>query len=87
MSRRIVLPGVALNVDGCKVYILNVVKTMNLKGEPRWLVSCKAEYDGKLSKQFFLDVGSNEELIRKLKTEIALFKVIVLGGTYEKYVG
>jgi len=86
MSRRIIFPGVVLDVDGCKVYLMNVIRTKNIKGEPRWLVSCRVEYDGRLSKQFFLDVGSNEELLRKLKTEVALFKVIVLGGIYERYI-
>jgi hypothetical protein len=85
--RRVVFPGTSIDVEGCKVYIFNIVKTTNLKNEPRWLISCRAEYNGRLSHQFFLDVGSNEEFMRKLKTELALFKVIVLAGRYDKYIG
>ena len=81
----VLLPPVVLEVDGCKVYIFNVIKTKNVYGETRYIVSCRVEYRGHLSKQFILDVANSQEFMRKLKYEVALFRSIVLAGAYDKY--
>jgi len=85
MSTRIIVPGGELQIGGCTVYIMNVVKKVNVFNQPRFLVSCIAECYGKRSKQFLLDVGSNDELLRMLKYEISLFKLLIIGGSYEVY--
>jgi len=82
---KIIVPGTPIELDNCKVYILNVVSAINLLNQKRYLVSCVVECYGKKSKPFFIDVGSNEELIRTLKYEISLFKLLVLGGSYDIY--
>jgi hypothetical protein len=85
MSTRILVPGVKIQIDGCDVYIVNVVKTRNLKGEPRFLVSTFAKCFDKFSRQYAFDVGSNDELINILKHEVTLFKLLVLSGSYDDY--
>lgn len=85
MSTRVIVPGVELSLDGCTVHIMNVVKYTWLDNRKRFLVSCRVKCYDKLSKQFIVDVASNDELVRRLKYEIALFKAIVLGGSYDLY--
>ena len=41
------------------------------------------EWKGKRSQTFDLDVTSNEELIAKLKTEIAKFKLMIMTGAFK----
>jgi len=84
-TTRIVVPGVKFEIDGCEVYIVNVIKTSNLKGEPRFLVSVFLVYNNKVSRQYCFDVSSMEEFIRVLKYEIALFKLLVYSGAYDVY--
>jgi hypothetical protein len=85
MSTRVIFPGVEIPLDGCTVYIMNVVRYTWLDNRRRFLVSCRLKCYDKLSKQFIVDVASNEELVRKLRYEIALFKAIILGGSYDIY--
>jgi hypothetical protein len=85
MSTRVIVPGVEIPLDGCTVYIMNVVRYTWLEGRRRFLVSCRLKCYDKLSKQFIVDVASNDELVRRLKYEIALFKAIIFGGSYDLY--
>jgi hypothetical protein len=85
MSTRVIVPGVEFSLDGCTVYIMNVVRYTWLENKRRFLVSCRVKCYDKLSKQFIVDVSSNDELVRTLKYEIALFKAIILGGSYDLY--
>jgi hypothetical protein len=83
--KTIIFPGVSMEVDGCTVYLFNVVRTEPVPGSKIYLISQKVDCYGKLSKQFIIYAKSQEEYLRKLKNEIALFKVILLGGTYDTY--
>ncbi len=82
---RIVIPGVKFSLDGCEVYIVNVIKTTNIKGEPRFLVSTFVVCNGKVSKQYCFDVASMDEFTRLLRHEITLFKLLVYSGAYDVY--
>jgi hypothetical protein len=84
-SLNIYLPPITMNVEGCEVYIMNVVKTKNLFNQDRFIISCRVKCRGVLSKQFTLDVSSNEEFMRLIKYEIALFKSIIYAGTRDIY--
>jgi len=84
-SLNIYLPPITMNVEGCEVYIMNVVKTKNLFNQDRFIISCRVKCRDVLSKQFTLDVSSNEEFMRLLKYEIALFKSIIYAGARDIY--
>ncbi|TDA41342.1 MAG: hypothetical protein DSO07_05165 [Thermoproteota archaeon] len=84
-AKTIVFPGVSMIVDGCTVCLFNVVKTTPVPGSVIYLVSQVVECYGKKSKQFIIYARSQEEYMRKLKNEIALFKAIILAGAYDTY--
>ena len=83
--RRILFPGFLLEVDGCRVYLFSVSRVSPVPTTKLFLVSQTVECYGKISKQFLIAAESQDEYIRKLKKEIALFKAIVLGGVYDVY--
>jgi len=77
---RILLPPFPSQIDGATVYILEVTARKWLDGQTHYLVSVMVEWNGKRSQVFSLDVTSNEELIAKLKAEIAKFKSLFYSG-------
>jgi len=79
---KVYVPPVILDVDGAKVYILEITKRRWIDGKTHYLVSCFVEWRGKKSNVFTLDVVSNEELKAKLKTEVSKFKLIVMSGVF-----
>jgi hypothetical protein len=81
----ILLPPVVFELDGCKVYIYNVIATTNVRGDRRYIVTAQVECYGVFSKQACFDVSNEPELMSILKKEIALFKSIVLSGAYNAY--
>jgi len=83
--KRILFPGFLLNIDNCKVYLFSISKVSPLPEASEFIVSQIVECDGKRSKQFLIFANSQEDYIRKLKREIALFKAIVYGGSYDIY--
>jgi hypothetical protein len=85
MSTNILLPPVIMNIDGCTVYIWNVIVTTNVFGKKRYLVTAQTECYGKRSKQACFDVSDENELRSILRKEIALFKSIVLSGAHDVY--
>jgi uncharacterized protein YabE (DUF348 family) len=85
MSSNILLPPVIMDVDGCTVYIWNVIITTNVFGKKRYLVTAQAKCYGKLSKQACFDVSDEDDLRNVLKKEVALFKSIVLSGAHDVY--
>jgi hypothetical protein len=84
-EERVLLPPVTMELDGCTVYILNVIPVTDLFGNRRYLVSVQAECYGKVSKQACFDVRSEAELINVLRKELVLFKSIVLSGAHDVY--
>jgi len=85
MSTRVLVPGVKLSLDGCEVYIVNVVRVRNIRNELRFLVSTFAKCGDSVSRIFTFDVGSNDELIRILRHELTLFKLLVYSGAYGEW--
>jgi hypothetical protein len=85
MSLNVLLPPAVIEVDGCKVYIWNIIPTTNVFGRRRYLVTAQAECYGKMSKQACFDVANEDELKAILKKEIAMFKSIVLSGAHDVY--
>ena len=83
--KRILFPGFLLNIDNCKVYLFSISRVYPLPETSEFIVSQIVECDGKRSKQFLIFANSQEDYIRKLKREIALFKAIVYGGSYDIY--
>jgi len=73
---QVIVPPVSLEVDGCRVDILEVTDYTTLTGKKRYLVSCRAFCMGRASNTFFLDVESNEELKAKIRVEVAKFKLL-----------
>jgi hypothetical protein len=78
----ILLPPVVFDLEGCKVYIWNIVSYTTVSGARRYFVSFQLEYMGYLSRRAFVDVANEPELMSMLKKEIVLFKSIVLSGSY-----
>jgi hypothetical protein len=83
--RRILFPGFLINIDDCNVYLFSISKVSPLPETTQFIVSQIVECDGKRSKQFLIFADNQEDYIRKLKREIALFKAIIYGGTYDIY--
>jgi len=74
--QRVVLYPVVTKIDNCDVYILEVTAHPWIDGKTHFIVSCKVKCGNKESQVFPLDVTSESELIAKLKTEIAKFKLV-----------
>jgi len=72
-----VLP-VAINLDGCDVYILEVTTYKWVDGKTHYIVSSKVKCGDRESQIFPLDVTSESELIAQLRAEIAKFKIMNL---------
>jgi len=73
---KILVPPVVTEIDGAKVYILEVTGRDWIDGKRHFIVSVQVEWNGKRSQVFQLDVTSNDELVAKLKAEIAKFKLL-----------
>lgn len=76
-SISITLP-IDLDVEGCRVTILEVHPYVKLDKKKRYLVSCRAVCSGKVSPTFFIDAESNADLMWKLKAEVSKFKILNL---------
>jgi len=78
--KKIIVPPVALEISGCRAYILEVTEHEWVDGKTHYIVTCMVECKGKKSRVFDLDVTSNEELVAKLSVEIARFKLLMMHG-------
>jgi len=70
------LPPFSIEVDGCRVDIIEVLKRELVTGETVYFVSVRINYKGIQSRVFPLLVRGNEDLINKLKVEITKVKFI-----------
>jgi len=75
-AQRVVIYPVVTKIDDCDVYILEVSAHPWVDGKTHYVVSCKVKCGNRESQVFPLDVTSESELIAKLKTEIAKFKLM-----------
>ena len=82
---RVIIPPVLVELDGAKVYILEVTEHTWLNGRKRFLVTLFVEYNGFRSPIFTLDVEDNQELKSKLRAEIAKMKFIIMSGKHDIY--
>jgi len=67
-------------VDGAKVTILEITSHKWIDGSTHYIVSCQVEYGSYKSQIFQLDVKSNDELMAKLKAEVAKLKLMIYAG-------
>jgi hypothetical protein len=72
---RVVVAPVDVDVDGVKCTILEVSQHEWLDKKTHYVVSLQCELGGKKTGVFQLDVTSNEELIGKLRVEVAKLKI------------
>ena len=79
MASAIIGP-ITFDLDDAKVTIIEVSKYTTLDNKTRYIVSMQVEYGGYLSPIFQLDVANNDELISKLRTEIAKMKIAIHVG-------
>ena len=82
---RIVVPPVVTELDGAKVYILEITEHEWLNRQKRFLVTVFVEWNGFRSPIFTLDVEDNRELKNKLRAEIAKMKFIIMSGKHDIY--
>jgi len=82
---RVVVPPVLVELDGAKVYILEITKHEWVNKQKRFLVTVFVEWNGFRSPIFTLDVESNAELKAKLRAEIAKMKFIIMSGKHDIY--
>jgi hypothetical protein len=80
MSSRILITPVEVEVEGAKCTILEVTSREWIDKKTYYTASVYCEYAGKRSQIFQLDVTSNEELINKLRVEVAKMKLAILLG-------
>jgi len=83
---RVIVPPAVVELDGAKVYILEVTSRRWLDGKTHYLVTCFIEIGDKRSQVFSLDVTSNEELKAKLRAEIAKMKLVLVAGRTDLFV-
>jgi len=70
------LPPFYIEVDGCKVQVLEVLKSQLTFGETWYHVVVSIEYNGIKSRRYSISVKDTKDLINKLKTEITKIKFI-----------
>ncbi|RLE84494.1 MAG: hypothetical protein DRJ67_10465 [Thermoprotei archaeon] len=76
----VIIPPVAVNVEGARVIILEVIRYTRFDGAKRYIVSCQVEWGGYRSPRFQLDVADNAELERKLRVEVSKMQLMVVSG-------
>ena len=82
---RVIVPPLVVEIDGAKVYILEITEHEWVDNKKHYLVSCFVEWNGYRSQTFVLDVTSNRELVAKLKSEIAKMKAMILSGNTQVF--
>lgn len=77
---RVIIPPMAVDIDGARVYILEVTENDWIDEEKHYLVTCFVEYKGYRSRVFTIDAKTNAELLAKLRTEVAKMKLLIMTG-------
>ena len=77
-SRQVHVTPIAVEIQGCIVYILEVLKNEAPDGTNWYHVVCRVKCGSVESKTFDISVRNTKELIAKLRTEIAKLKLIKL---------
>jgi len=77
MSVRVELAPIAVEVDDCVAYILEVLKSKLVDNTEMYHVSVKIKCGDVESKVFTLSVRSNSELIAKLRVEVSKYKMML----------
>ena len=74
------VPPVEVQVLDAKVTIVEVLRYETPWTGPVYHVACYVEWGGYRSQVFHVDARDNEELERKLKTEVAKMKLMIMSG-------
>ena len=77
---RVIVPPVLVELDGAKVYILEVTQYTTPLGRKCFFVSCFIEIGDYRTHVFPVPACSNDELKAKLKAEIAKIKLVLMSG-------
>ncbi|RLC72208.1 MAG: hypothetical protein DRI26_03455 [Chloroflexi bacterium] len=77
---RVVVPPIKLSLDGAEVFILEVTENTWVDGSKHYLVTFFIKWRNLRSQVATIDVRDNQELIQKLRAEIAKFKLLIYGG-------
>jgi hypothetical protein len=80
MSSRVIVTPVDIEVDGARCTIVEITSREWIDKRIIYTVSVYCEYAGRRSQIFHLDVTSNEELINKLRVEVAKMKIAIASG-------
>jgi hypothetical protein len=73
------LPPFLIEVDGCPVQVLEVLKSELVSGDTWYHVVVSIEYKGVKSKIYSLDVKDIKDLVNQLKIEITKVKFMDYG--------
>jgi len=73
------LPPFFLEVDGCKVQVLEVLKSQLVSGATWYHIAVIIDYKGIKSRRYTLNVRDTKDLLNKLKVEITKIKFIDYG--------
>jgi len=73
------LPPFFLEVDGCHIKVLEVLKTELISGDTWFHVAVTIDYKGVKSRRCTLNVRNTQDLLNKLKVEITKIKFIDYG--------
>lgn len=75
-----IIPPVRVTVDGAEVAILEVMRLEPAGKLIGYHVTVEAKVDGEKTPRFFVTATSWDDLIRKLRIEIAKWRVLKMSG-------
>jgi hypothetical protein len=73
------IPPFFIEVDGCQVQVLEVLKSELISGDTWYHIVVSINYKGTYSKRYSLDVKDTKDLVNQLKIEITKIKFIDYG--------
>jgi len=78
------IPPFSIEVDGCLVDVLEVLKREIVTGDTLFFVVVQRRYKDVVSRRFTICVKSEKELINKLKIEITKIKFLEYAYGFEE---
>jgi len=76
MTAELQLLPIAIEVDGFKVTLYEVLRSRLITGESWYHVVVSIDYKGTRSRRYTLNVKDMKDLVRKLKIEITKLKMV-----------
>jgi len=85
VRKRFIIPPYTFELEKARVTILEVTKVGIDERNYKYLVTLYVEFGGYRSKVFNLLVSNNQELIEKLRAEIAKMRLFILTGQHHLF--